>query len=526
MADVLLEVRHLKVQFKGDTDSRQQQVDTVVDEISFSVYKGEILGIVGESGSGKSMTALAILGLLRKEAEVVSGEILFEGKDILQMTEEEQMAIKGSLIAMIFQEPMTSLNPVMKIGTQVDEMVMLHEKLPKDEIKQRTLEAFEEVGFEDPKKVYESYPHQLSGGMRQRVMIAMAMINRPKLLIADEPTTALDVTVQARILRLIEHLNKKYHMAVILVSHDLGVIQKVCNRAVVMWNGKVVEEGTVSELFHAPKEEYTKQLIAAIPKRNKTNNTQYIEEGEEILSVENLVVSYDSSDSFFDKLKSNEKRKEVIHDLSLRLKKGEILGIVGESGCGKTTLMKSILGMIKIESGKIYTHDKKIRMVFQDPYSSLNPVKKIGWLLEEPLRFSGKLTKEKRKKKVIETLEAVGLSGEYMVRKPKDLSGGQRQRVAIAMAIITKPDIVILDEPVSSLDVTVQAQILELLVNLRNKYQLSYIFISHDLNVISQICDRAMVMYKGRIVEEGSTAQLFDEPKNSYTKELLENIIQ
>lgn len=559
MSEGLLKIEGLKIQFANQKE--------VVDGISFQVNTGEILGLVGESGSGKSMTALAILGLLKQEAAVTGGSIWYQGKDLMKLTKDEARRLKGKEIAMIFQEPMTSLNPVMKIGAQIDEMVLLHEQVTKEDCKKKTLDALEEAGFKDGERIYESYPHQLSGGMRQRVMIAMAMINKPKLLIADEPTTALDVTIQAKILTLIQQLNQKYHTAVILVSHDLGVIKQVCDRAIVMCDGKVVEQGDVNGLFAHPKEDYTKRLIAAIPRRKKgisktseevgksPRNGTTLEDGidlengitledgavlegdkslqgvkrsegcESVLSVKNLVVSYNASESLFRKFQEKNRERRIIHEISFQLGKGEILGIVGESGSGKTTLVKSILGLVKPQSGEVISYGHKMQMVFQDPYSSLNPAKKVGWLVEEPLRLNTKLSKQERRKLVVQMLNQVGLSGDYAQRKPSDLSGGQRQRVAIAMALITKPEIIILDEPVSALDVTVQAQILELLVWLRDQYQLSYVFISHDLNVISQICDRALVMYQGSVVEEGSVEELFDHPKHDYTKELLQNHI-
>lgn len=515
MTETLLKVDGLKVSFE-----HQQEV---VSGISFEVKRGEILGLVGESGSGKSMTALSILGLIKEEATITGGEIWYQNQNLLELSKEEFRQLKGKEIAMIFQEPMTSLNPVMKIGAQMEEMLILHQDITREECRKRAIADLTEAGFEEAEQIYQSYPHQLSGGMRQRVMIAMAMMNRPKLLIADEPTTALDVTIQAKILKLIQRLNEKYNMAVILVSHDLGVIQQVCDRAVVMCEGKIVEQGSVTQLFLNPQQEYTKKLIAAIPKRKTSVGGENLNTAQEVLYVKDLEVSYENTESLKNRWKGTGEKKQIIHGVSFQLHKGEILGIVGESGSGKTTLVKSILGIVKPEKGDINTYQNKVQMVFQDPYSSLNPSKKVGWLIEEPLRMQTKLPKEERKKRVEEMLVQVGLSTDYLKRKPSDLSGGQRQRVAIAMALITKPEIVILDEPVSALDVTVQAQILELLLKLRQKYQLSYIFISHDLNVISQICDRALVVYEGRVVEEGEIEQLFDSPKDEYTKELLMN---
>lgn len=515
MSETLLKVENLKIEF----DAAQK----VVAGVSFEVHKGEILGLVGESGSGKSMTALSVLGLLKQQAAVTGGAIWYQGKNLLQLSNHEIVALRGKEIAMIFQEPMTSLNPVMKIGAQMDEMIVLHQDLTREECRQKSLEALKEAGFTEVKQVYDSYPHQLSGGMRQRVMIAMAMINQPQLLIADEPTTALDVTIQAKILKLIQELNQKYHMAVILVSHDLGVIQQVCDRAVVMCEGRVVEQGKVEELFRHPQEEYTKKLIAAIPKRRYHIPSEAENAMQEVLKVRDLRVSYEVSESLRSKLKEKKQTKQIIHGISFSLQKGQILGIVGESGSGKTTLVKSILGIVKPQSGEVSSYHHKIQMVFQDPYSSLNPSKRVGWLIEEPLKMQTKLSKTERKKRVTEILSQVGLPSEYATRKPSDLSGGQRQRVAIAMALVTRPDIIILDEPVSALDVTVQAQILELLLELRKKYQLSYIFISHDLNVISQICDRALVINEGTLIEQGSVDDLFDHPQQEYTKELLMN---
>lgn len=514
--DALLKVEELSIQFDESKE--------VVSGISFDVREGEIVGLVGESGSGKSMTALSILGLLKQGAMITGGRIWFDGVDLLTLSEEESRKRKGKEIAMIFQEPMTSLNPVMTVGKQLEEMLMLHQQLSKEQCRKKCLEALEEAGFIEQEKLYEKYPHQLSGGMRQRVMIAMAMLNRPKLLIADEPTTALDVTIQAKILKLIKRLNQKYHMGVIFVSHDLGVIQQLCDRAVVMFDGKIVEEGTVAELFQNPQEDYTKKLIAAIPKRANHQEETNVS-GDTVLRVNQLEVKYENSKSVFQRMRGKSEEQQILHGISFMLKRGEILGIVGESGSGKTTLVKSILGMVKQTAGSVELYGNHVQMVFQDPYSSLNPMKKVGWLIEEPLKMKTKLSKSERKERVIEILKQVGLEEEYLERRPSDLSGGQRQRVAIAMALVTKPDVIILDEPVSALDVTVQAQTLELLLHLRNQYQLSYIFISHDLNVISQICNRALVIYQGKVIEEGTIDDLFDRPQQEYTKQLLQNKI-
>lgn len=507
-------------------------VSKVTDKVSFQLEEGEILGIVGESGSGKTMTALAIMGLLSKDAEVLEGSILFEHKDLLKLKQEELRKINGNQISMIFQEPMTSLNPVITIGHQIEEMLLLHEpELHSAERKKRVLEALQEAGLKEPESLIQKYPHQLSGGMRQRVMIAMAMICSPKVLIADEPTTALDVTIQAKILKLIKKLNKDHGTSVILISHDLGVIKSICKRALVMQDGKIVEEGMVEDIFSNPSKDYTKKLLAAMPGReseikdkSKSKAEEIRDTGEKdtILEIHDLDVFYEESAK---KVFAKKKFKKVVNKVSLSLKYGEILGIVGESGSGKSTLAKAITGLIKDMSGEIKLKDKKPQMVFQDPYGSLNPAKKVNWILEEPLKIAGGYTKQERKEKVLQILNEVGLKEKHGERYLSQLSGGQRQRVAIGVAIIQNSRLIVLDEPVSALDVTVQAQILELLKKLREEHDLSYLFISHDLNVIYQMCDRVCVMYQGEIVETADIEDLFHQPNHPYSKKLLETMV-
>lgn len=555
---------------KKKKKEEKEKINLVVEHLSFTVKKGEILGIVGESGSGKSMTALAIMGLLSKEAIVFGGELLFdiskksglsehqeqkniqnqkiegkEGKqenkqdslvsqknpmqDILCMSEKQQRFLKGEEIAMIFQEPMTSLNPVITIGKQIEEMVWLHRKTTKEEVYKQTIDIMKEVGLKDTEQLYQKYPHQLSGGMRQRVMIAMAMILKPKLLIADEPTTALDVTIQAQILTLLQKLNQEYGVSVILISHDLGIIKSVCNRAIVLYDGKIVEMDYVHQLFYHPKGDYTKKLLEAVPRREKTNqflesriqNQEKLEKAEVILSVKHWNSFYREYTNGF--LRQG-KKHFVLQDVSFELRQGEILGIVGESGSGKSTLAKSLVGLIKDTQGELFIKKKKPRMVFQDPYSSLNPAKTVEWILEEPMKIQGGFTKEERQKRVKEIIQQVGLKEKYLTRSIAQLSGGQRQRISIACALVLNPEILILDEPVSALDVTVQAQILKLLLELREKYDLSYIFISHDLNVIYQMCDRVAVLYQGKIIEQATGKELYEKPQHEYTKKLLKAI--
>jgi peptide/nickel transport system ATP-binding protein len=543
----LLDVEHISINFNKSV------VKKVVNDISFQLNEGEILGIVGESGSGKTMTALAIMDLLHKDA-VVEGKINFKGKELLRLNKEDYRKMKGKEISMIFQEPMTSLNPLMTIGNQMDEMFIIHEpKIKRSDREDRVLKALDNAGLKDSKTVYGQYPHQLSGGMRQRVMIAMAMLLRPKILIADEPTTALDVTIQKKILELIKDLNKNYGTSVILISHDLGVVKTICNRVLVMKDGNIVEEGLISDIFSEPKEDYTKNLIHAMPSIQKglvenKKISSYIEKTEEksrdkstdkakhkvtnmtndktssntILEVTNLDVFYDDKNK---KLFGKRYKKQVVKQVSLELSFGETLGIVGESGCGKSTLAKAIVGLNKNINGKIMLSNIRPQMVFQDPYGSLNPVKKIATILEEPLILSKVKDKNERKKRVEEILGEVGLTKEHGTRYISELSGGQRQRVAIGVALIQNSKLIVLDEPVSALDVTVQAQILELLKKLQRKHELSYLFISHDLNVVYQMCNRVCVMYQGEIIETGSLDDIYNNPKEEYTKQLLDSVL-
>lgn len=513
----LLKVEHLKIAFPQEEKQR-----VIVDDVSFTVNQGEMVGVVGESGSGKSMTSLSIMRLLAKEAQVTQGTILFDGKDMLKLSEPELNKVRGNEIAMVFQEPMTSLNPVLTIGRQLEEVYRIHGK--QDNQKKEILEMLAKVGFQQGEELLKKYPHELSGGMRQRVMIAMAMLLKPKLLIADEPTTALDVTVQTQILNLIRTMNQEYGTSILLISHDLGVIKTYCSRAIVMCDGKMVEENTVDNLFYHPKEDYTKKLLEAVPNIHKKNQFACKEKKPitpNILQVENLTVSYANKKGLFGKTKT----KEIVKDATLHVRKGEIVGIVGESGSGKTTLSKAIVGLADKTSGIINIQEKRPAMVFQDPYSSLNPARKVGWIIEEPLRIQGNMSKEERKRKVEEMLVQVGLPVEYKDRYIRQLSGGQRQRVSIAQALITNVRFIVLDEPVSALDVTIQAQILKLLMELREKYDLSYLFISHDLNVVYQICDRVYIMNQGQLIENGTTEEIFHAPKKEYTKKLLDSIL-
>ena len=521
-------------------------VKLVTQGVSLYVDPGEAVGIVGESGSGKSVSMLASVGLLSGGGRIVEGSVRFlHGEEYIELNtlgQKELNEVRGDEISMIFQEPMTSLNPVMTVGRQVCEMLVLHTDCAGEERRGRVLDMFKEAGLSDVEALYEKYPHQLSGGMRQRVMIAMAMILRPKLLIADEPTTALDVTVQAKILKLLKKFQTEYGTAILLISHDLGVIRSVCSRAAVMCGGRIVEQGDVENLFEHPQEDYTKKLLsAALGKENVLREAGVKSSGEVSVRVEDYSVFYEekakrnergknrikdvpegkSRLSALSALLNGKTRREVVKHVSFELYAGEIVGIVGESGCGKSTLAKALAGLNPLTEGKAWISCSQPQMVFQDPYGSLNPAKTIGWLLTEPLRLPRIGTRQEQYRAVCEMLDKVGLGEKYYGRYPGTLSGGQRQRVAIAMAIMLRRSFIVLDEPVSALDVTVQEQILVLLVKLQKEFGLTYLFISHDMNVIHRICDRVFVMYGGEIVESGEASQVFLNPKHPYTKKLL-----
>lgn len=521
---MLLDVNNVSI---GFADTKPMQM--VVNNISFQVDQGEILGIVGESGSGKSMTALSIMGLHKDTARITSGEIIVEGNNLLSMSEKQKQSYLGKEIAMVFQEPMTSLNPVMKIGDQVSEMLAIHTRLSRKEQKEKTLEALLEVGLSNPEELYNKYPHELSGGMRQRVMIAMAMICKPKILIADEPTTALDVSVQAQILALLKKINKEHGVSIILISHDLGVIRTMCERTIVMSQGKIIEQGLVEDIFRNPKQEYTKKLIDAVPSihKKKVEIETVVQSPSKVNGQVSKILSVNGVNIYYyqnGRIRRGEK-KQIVKQAFFHINEGEVVGIVGESGSGKSTLAKAIAGLNMFYEGEITCTETRPQMVFQDPYSSLNQAKKVQWILEEPLKIKGGYTKEERRRLVKEKLSEVGLLEEIGKRYVYQLSGGQRQRVCIAAALMLQSKFVILDEAVSALDVTIQRQILNLLMELKNKHNLTYLFISHDMNVIHEICDRVIVMNEGKIVEQGDTVEVFRAPKDEYTKKLLAAIL-
>ncbi|MCM1065484.1 MAG: ABC transporter ATP-binding protein [Eubacterium sp.] len=512
----MIRIEDLSVSF-GDTEA--------VKHVSLDLIDGEILGVVGESGSGKSVTALTLMGLVSDSAQVTSGRILFDDVALREAGKPCDKglyrAYQGVRMSMVFQEPMTSLNPTQRVGRQVEEMLRLHTALKREEMRERVLEAFRSVGLRDVEKVYSCYPHQLSGGMRQRVMIAMAVILHPRLIVADEPTTALDVTIQNQIIELLREINRKQDNAMLFITHDLNLARRLCSRIAVMKDGEVVELGETEEIFQDPKEAYTKRLIEAVPSRVKRRRNIAAVQGQPILRVRDLSVYYkDGGNSLF----SRRKKQCVVFGAEFELYAGESLGLVGESGCGKTSLSKAILGMNKEIEGEIVHTTLRPQMIFQDPYSSLNPSKTIGWLLMEPLRARAALdrsfamTGKDMEAAAYDMLHKVGMEDRYFHRKPSQLSGGQRQRVSIGQALITHPGMIVADEPVSALDVTIQAQIMELMQKLQQEMHLSYLFISHDINVVYRMCDRIMVMKDGRIIESGETEEIFAHPKEDYTK--------
>lgn len=492
--------------------------ETVVHDFDIDVSAGEIVGIVGESGSGKSMSALAIAGLLSRRDMKKRGSIMFEGEELLTIQRSRLRKIQGDDIAVVFQEPMTSLDPVKTIGYQVEEALRIHRDMTDEQLKNAAISMMKDVELSDAENLYYKYPHELSGGMRQRVMIAAALICNPKLLIADEPTTALDVTIQAQIIELLRKINREKGTAILFISHDLSVVRTLCSRVVVMNKGRIVESGSVEEVFTNPKQEYTKNLIEAIPKFEKIAHVIQKDEPKPILSVNNVSARYKKITGYF---RPGVKQKLVVKNASFTMYEGEIMGLVGESGSGKTTLGKTILGMLDDTEGEVIHYSKMPQMVFQDPYGSLNPTKTIGWILQEPLRINGRHTAEERCERAKKMLSLVGLDESYMTRKPGALSGGQRQRVCIALALMLEPKLIIADEPVSALDVTVQEQVLNLLIKLNRELGIAILFISHDLKVVYELCSRIIVMKDGVIVEQGTDEEIYNDPKDPYTKQLL-----
>jgi peptide/nickel transport system ATP-binding protein len=573
----------LNIQGLTTTFHTEEGVFTAVDDVNITLNRGETLGIVGESGSGKSVTSLSVMRLIPSPpGKISSGNIEFTESDgtvvdLLSLSEKEIRMYRGNEIAMIFQEPMTSLNPVLTCGFQVAEALRLHKGLTKKDARARSIELFSKVKLPRPESIYDSYPHQLSGGQKQRVMIAMAISCDPAILIADEPTTALDVTVQAAILDLMDQLQKEFNMGIIFITHDLGVVADIADRVVVMYKGKVVEEGPVQQIFRSPSHPYTKGLLACRPPLDKrlsvlptVSDFMQVKDGEineTGLTISDVISKYEISKEHRQERLNILKRSDIalhvdglskyypvkkgvfgrvrdhvkaVDDVSFSVHKGETLGLVGESGCGKTTLGRTILRLIEPTSGKITFRDrdlatlsaselrkmrKHIQIIFQDPYSSLNPRMTIGNAIMEPMKVH-QLHKDdrERRSKVIELLERVSLNETHFSRYPHEFSGGQRQRICIARALALNPEFIICDESVSALDVSVQAQVLNLLNELRDQYGFTYIFISHDLSVVKFMSDRMMVMNAGRIEELGDADEIYNNPASDYTRKLISAI--
>ena len=574
------------LEFKGLVTEFQTEGKTVtaVNNVSFSLNKGETIGIVGESGSGKSVTSLSAMRLIPSPpGKISSGEILFHNNssspiDLLKLTEEEMRKYRGNEISMIFQEPMTSLNPVFTCGNQVVEAIMLHQKINKQEAKELTIELFNKVMLPDPERIFNTYPHQISGGQKQRVMIAMAMSCQPSVLIADEPTTALDVTVQKTILELMQSLQSENDMGIMFITHDLGVIAELADKVVVMYKGNIVEQGGVWDIFNNPQHPYTKGLLACRPPLNKRykflptvsdfmkvspdgkitdmgvsindftkkltvpKNKRDIEQKKlfsqkPVLSINKLKTYFPIKGGFFGQKTGYVK---AVDGVSIDVYPGETLGLVGESGCGKTTIGRSIIrleesysgeviykgeNVLKMNAERLREFRKEVQIIFQDPYSSLNPRMTIGNAIMEPMQVHGILNNDdERKKRVEELLERVNLDASHFYRYPHEFSGGQRQRIGIARALAVNPKFIICDESVSALDVSVQAQVLNLLNELKAEFGLTYIFISHDLSVVKYMSDRMVVMQKGIIEEMGDADQIYNKPKTEYTKKLIDAI--
>lgn len=547
----VLSVNALRISF-SDT------ADAAVKDLSFVIEKGKTLAVVGESGSGKSLTALAIMGLLPNNAQITGELTLSVNERDYSLTDihvKTWQQLRGKQIGMVFQEPMSSLNPVMKIGKQLSETILAHQDLSKDAAKQLAIDWLNKVQLPDPGKIYDRYPHQLSGGQKQRVMIAMAMCNEPVLLIADEPTTALDVTVQKEIVQLMRQLQQERNTAMIFITHDLALAAETADDVMVMYKGEVMEYGSIKQVMQNPQHPYTKALLSCRPSATHKGQvlpvvndflegietTPIIQTGsalriseEEILQVNGLKVWFTDEVNWLGKPRSYFK---AVDGVSFDLKRGDILGLVGESGCGKSTISRSLMGLLPVNEGQIifdgedlaklpqseWSHIRRsIQMIFQDPYASLNPRMSIGDMLAEPLRIHNIVPAKDVKKEVARLLDLVQLPADAAKRYPHQFSGGQRQRIGIARALALRPQLLICDESVSALDVSIQAQILNLLKELQHEFQLSYLFISHDLNVVHYISDRVMVMKSGHIVESGEAEQVLKHPQNIYTKKLIE----
>ena len=524
-SDPVLEIKGLTVRLPEGADR-----EFAIEDVSLSVGSGEIVCIVGESGSGKSVTAFTVMGLIpKKDLVPVAGQILLQGDDLLKKTDRQMRALRGEKMAMVFQEPMTALNPVIKVGDQIGELLEIHTNMSASARKKRVIEAMDDVSLPDPAQMYNSYPHQLSGGQRQRIMIAMALALEPGLLIADEPTTALDVTTQAEVLELIKDIQRRHGMGVMFITHDFGVVADIADRVVVMQNGLVVEQGTRDEILRNPQHAYTKMLIGSVPSLTPPELPEPAV-AEIALQAHGLNKVYGTRGLF-----GKGRVVNAAQDVELTVHRGETLGVVGESGSGKSTVARCIVRLVDPTSGRIdiggvnvatlrerdmRQYRQQIQIVFQDPYRSLNPRRTVGQsIVEGPMNFG--LDEAQAQTRAEDLMRIVGLAPEALERFPHQFSGGQRQRICIARALAMEPKVLIADEAVSALDVSVQAQVLKLLRDVRDRYDLAVLFITHDLRVAAQICDRIMVMQHGVVVEHGRTADVYANPNHPYTKSLL-----
>ncbi|MFA5717436.1 MAG: dipeptide ABC transporter ATP-binding protein [Desulfobulbaceae bacterium] len=534
----LLTIRNLCLSFLGDDNP--DGADKVLDNVSLEIEPAGTHALVGESGSGKSVTALSILRLLDEISRIrVSGEIIFNGRDMLSVGRKELLAVRGNKISMVFQEPMTSLNPVYTIGSQLQEPLMLHQGLTKSQALEKAVQLLERTGISQPEYRIHSYPHQLSGGQRQRVMIAMALACRPLLLIADEPTTALDVTIQRQILSLIQDLQQEYNMAVLLITHDLPMVRRIADTVSIMHRGRIVEQGRTGHIFQSPRDPYTRHLLSSVPHGRPRPLTG----GDPLISLHNIQCRFVLSAGSKWLFRARKTVVKAVDDVSLEIRRGSTLGIVGESGSGKSTLGMCLLRLTRCEgtiryagpkgeillsslsAGDMRSLRRNLQIVFQDPFSSLSPRLSVEQIIGEGLTVHGiGRNRAERRELVEKALAEVDLQPEMIHRYPHEFSGGQRQRIAIARAIVLQPELLILDEPTSALDMTIQAQIIELLKRLQQRYNLTYIFISHDLRVIRSLADEVAVMRDGRIVESGPAETVFTSPRHPYTRKLFEAV--
>jgi peptide/nickel transport system ATP-binding protein len=525
-ASPVLAIKDLTVELPAGSDR-----PCAIQDISFSVGPGEIVCMVGESGSGKSVTAQSVMGLLPREVQAKSGEVLLESEDVLRATPARLRSLRGTRMAMIFQEPMTALNPVMTVGAQIAEVLEIHTALSESDRRQRVLEIMRAVQLPEPERLIDTYPHQISGGQRQRIMIAAALVLDPALLIADEPTTALDVTTQAQILRLIRELQERRGTGVLFITHDFGVVAEIAHRVVVMQSGRVVEMGAASDVLRRPQSDYTRMLIASVPSLKPPSRAP--KAGAIALETERLSKTYGRMGLLFP---GRGRVVRAAENVDIVVRRGETVGIVGESGSGKSTVARCVARLVHPTSGvirigdvdvarlpesRLRAHRRNVQIVFQDPYRSLNPRRTVGAsIIEGPMNFG--LGEAEAKKRASRLMALVGLSPDVLDRYPHQFSGGQRQRIAIARALAMEPQLLIADEPVSALDVSVQAQVLKLLDDVRQRFDLAVLFITHDLRVAAQICDRIAVMQRGIVVEQGATAEVFAAPKHAYTRALFE----